>query len=504
MDRAPVREQETAMAAPTGNTALEHLKQALAARDRPATQAAVVRLLEQRAPLGLEWHRLSELMRLSGELTLALRAMDAFVASQGATPRALYAKVVLLTQAGRIQEAHELAATLPADVPDPAGRAYVLGNTAMSLGRVAQARAHLEAAVKLRPGWGPAWLTLATGTNMANDALGERLLADGPAAERHHPAELARYCYALGKLHADRREHDAAFAAFTRGAALLRGQTPYSRSGNEANARAAMTGYHSGWIEGLQAGRTSDTGRPIFVTGLPRSGTTLVEQILASHSTVADGAELNLAPHLAVQVGGVSGDDLRAYLARGGTLDALAALYLHLLQERFGPHGRIVDKSIDASRFLGLIAAVLPEAPLIWMRRDPLDNAWSCLRTFFIHGVGWSYDQADIAHHFLLEDALLSFWQQRLGARLLVVPYGELVAEPALWTARLLAHCGLADEPGVHSPHTTQRTVTTASAMQVRRPINRDGLNVAAPYRAGLQTFVDAYGAAGPPTLNGG
>ena len=87
-------------------------------------------------------------------------------------------------------------------------------------------------------------------------------------------------------------------------------------------------------------------------------------------------------------------------------------------------------------------------------------------------------------------------WQQLLGERLLVVPYAELVDDPALWTAKLLSHCGLADEPGVHRPHETQRVVMTASAMQVRRPINREGLGVAAPYRAHLQPFVDAYNAA--------
>ena len=160
-------------------------------------------------------------------------------------------------------------------------------------------------------------------------------------------------------------------------------------------------------------------------------------------------------------------------------MDALAELYLHLMTERMGPAGRIVDKTIDASRCLGLIACALPDAPLIWMRRDPLDCAWSCFRTFFIHGVAWSYDLADIARHFMLEDALLAFWAERLGDRLLVVPYGELVQLPALWTRRLLDHCGLAEEAGAFEPHKTHRVVATASSLQVRRPINRDGMNVA-------------------------
>jgi tetratricopeptide (TPR) repeat protein len=478
---------------------LERLKQALAARHRKGTNEAVAELLACRAPLGPQWRGISELMRLSGEVDLAHRTLDAFVASAGGSPPARFAKAVLCTQTGRMQEAHDIVAGLPPDVPDRGGRAYVLGNTALALGRVEAARHWLEEAVHHRPGWGPAWLTLASATPLATtEALGERLLADAAAAQRQGPADLARYCYAVGKLHMDRRQPAAAFDAFARGAHLLRTETPYSRRGNTALAEAAMTGVPEGWVERHAAQRRRDTSRPIFVTGLPRSGTTLVEQILASHSAVSDGAELNLVQQLALQVGGVSGDALEAYLTRGGHIDDVAALYLHLLTQRCGSGGRVVDKTVDASRYLGLVAAALPDAPLIWLRRDPMDNAWSCLRTFFIHGVGWSYDLADIAHHFRLEDRLLAFWQERLGPRLLVVPYAELVTAPEPWTRRLLAHCGLADEPGPYRPHATDRVVLTASAMQVRQPIHAGALGTADAIRTQMQPFVEAYAGVNP------
>ncbi len=473
---------------------VETLKQALAARDRKSANRAVTALLDARAPLGEQWRKLSGLMQVSGELTLAHRAIDAFIAATGNKPQARYAKVVLLTQSGRLKEAHDLLATLPG-VPEPAGHAYVMGNTAMTLGRVEEAREQLGIAVRLRPGWGPAWLTLATAVNLRDDPLGDRLLADGPAAERQPPGDRARYYYALGKLHVDRRDPAAAFAAYAKGARLLRAETPYSRDGNAANARSAMTGYDDALLDRIRGRVTRATSRPIFVTGLPRSGTTLVEHILASHSTVADGGELNIVQHIAVAAGGVSGTVLDAHLAGGGMLDDLADLYLHLLAERFPGTGRIVDKTIDVSRCLGLIAAALPDAPLIWMQRDPLDNAWSAFRTFFIHGVAWSYRLTDIAHHFRLEDELRAFWQERLGDRLLVVPYGALIDDAETWTRRLLAHCGLEPETGNFEPHKTVRAVATASSLQVRRPINRDGLGVADPYREWLEPFVEAYAA---------
>ena len=99
----------------------------------------------------------------------------------------------------------------------------------------------------------------------------------------------------------------------------------------------------------------------------------------------------------------------------------------------------------------------------------------------------------DIAHHFRLEDMLIDFWQERLGDRLLVVPYGALVDAPADWTRRILAHCGLPDEDAVHRFQETERVVATASALQVRRPINRSGIGVAEPYLSFLQPFIEAY-----------
>jgi tetratricopeptide (TPR) repeat protein len=472
---------------------LASLKRAVAARERSEINRIVEQLLLQRAPLAAQWKGISELMRVSGELSLADRAMDAFVDASGRSAQARYAKVVLLTQMGRQREAHDLLAALPLDVPDRAGRAYVLGNTAMTLGRVEEAREHLVAALKYRPGWGAAWLTLATTTSLARDPLGDRLLADAALAERQDPGDLARYCYAVGKLQAERDDPDAAFAAFSRGAGLLRSLTPYSLAGNTANAQSAMTGYDDRFFARMRDLQTLDTSRPIFVTGLPRSGTTLVEHILASHTRVLDGGELNLVQHVAVAANGVSGEAIESHLANGGSVERMARLYLHLINERFGPSGRVVDKTIDVSRCLGLIATALPDAPLIWMRRDPLDSAWSCFRTFFIHGVAWSYSLTDIAHHFRLEDALLAFWKDRLGDRLLVVPYADLVDSPEDWTRKLMAHCGLEEEAAVHTPHMTDRVVATASALQVRRPINRDGLNVSAPYRTHMQPFIDAY-----------
>ena len=153
----------------------------------------------------------------------------------------------------------------------------------------------------------------------------------------------------------------------------------------------------------------------------------------------------------------------------------------------------MVDKTTDTSRKLGMATALLPDAPLGWLKRCPLDCAWSCFRTCFMSGIRWSNDLDDIAYNFRLEDRLLEQWQHNLGERLLVVPYEALASEPDKEIRRILTHCGLAEEQQVFAPHENRRVVMTASAMQVRRPIHLRGIGSAEPYRPFLKPFVEAY-----------
>ena len=259
-------------------------------------------------------------------------------------------------------------------------------------------------------------------------------------------------------------------------------------------ATNAVLGYDAKRIAAIARQQTEPTGRTIFVIGLPRSGTTLLEQILTGHSAVSDGAETTRLSLFAKDIRGLSYADLGRYVEKVGAAGA-ARLWRHWMNERFATPGRVVDKTTNTSRLLGPAAALLPEAPLIWVTRDPLDRAWSCFRTYFGPSQSWSYDLDDIAFHFRLEDQLLSRWQEILGERLLVLPYEALVTDPGQWIRRILAHCGLAEEPQVFAPHENSRPVSTASAMQVRRPINRKGIGAAEPYREFLEPFIAAYGA---------
>ena len=472
---------------------LDRFQAAVRKDDRAAIVDTARQLVSWRVPLAGQWLPLAMVAARNGEIGLAREAFALYLDSFPGDPGALFRKGDLLAQIGAWDEVLALLRAWHGDAAKPASYAYVRGTAALYCGEKDEARRYLEEAATLVPRSGAPWLSLALLVDFAQDAeLAERLIAGEPGMAGAGPAELGTYYYALGKAHADRGDPARAFAAYARGAGAMKSQVTYSREQDRLSATEAVSGYDAGRIADLAREQNEATGRTIFVMGLPRSGTTLVEQILTSHSAVSDGGEIYRLGLLARDVGGASFDAVRTYLEETGAA-AAAGLWRHWLDERFPAPGRIVDKTLTTSRHLGLAATLLPEAPLIWLTRDPLDCAWACFRTHFAGEAAWSYDLEDIAYHFRLEDELLAQWQQILGDRLLTVPFEDLVTEPEPWIRKILAHCGLAEEPQVFAPHENPRPVTTSSAMQVRRPINRAGLGAAEGYRPFLEPFVRAY-----------
>jgi len=472
---------------------VEKLQPALQ-RDERATIVDLVRqLVALRAPMARQWLTIAQIMADNGENGLACEAADLYVEYSGGSSVARYHKAALFTNMGAWAKARAVIESLPQDAPDPATNTLARGMAALYLGEADEARRQLERATLLRPQAGLAWVSLGALVDFALEpALADRLIAAESSLENAARSERASYFHSLGKMWDDRGEHERAFAAYTRGATEARHEAVYDRQRDRVIATNAVQGYDADRIAGIARQQTERTAQTIFVVGLPRSGTTLVEQILTSHSAVGGGAETTRLSLFAKDIRGLSCADLERYVGELGA-PAAARLWNHWMQERFGTTARVVDKTTNTSRMLGLAAALLPEAPLIWVTREPMDRAWSCFRTYFGPSQPWSNDLADIGYHFRLEDGLLAQWQQILGERLLVVPYEELVTEPEAWTRRLLAHCDLAEEPQVFSPHRNPRPVSTASMMQVRRPINSRAVGASEPYRAFLEPFGEAY-----------
>jgi tetratricopeptide (TPR) repeat protein len=241
---------------------------------------------------------------------------------------------------------------------------------------------------------------------------------------------------------------------------------------------------HSRFVDRMLAGTTSaffervsgfglDSERPIFIIGLPRSGTTLTEQILASHSQVFGAGELRLARD---EFEGLASRDSAAVDALAGldqaTARRLAERHLDRLQELNGDRQRVVDKMPDNYLYLGLLAVLFPRAKFIHCRRDLRDNAVSCWMTNF-RAIRWANDPEHIVSRFHEYQRLMQHWREVLPVQLLDVVYEETVADVEGTARRLVQWCGLEWEPACLKFHTGTRPVRTASVAQVRQPIYR-------------------------------
>lgn len=430
--------------------------------------------------LNAQWRAIATFAAGEGEWPLAIGAMRAFAATNPAALEPSLALAETLAVAGRNAEARQVLQALNTAMPNTPQVLHFLGVALIESGQADAGVDHLTAALRIMPDSGATWLALVNAVRTTDDDWLERVER---VCDRASATDRPALLYARGKLLEDRGEHDRAFTSYASGAQLVATTRAYDGAADRAQAmRTIQGGYDAG------AGDVKrDTGlSPIFVTGKPRSGTTLVEQLLTRDPGVGSGGEMNIL--------GLAGRSLPPGADAAAT--AFRDRYLHLAAARAPGHRRIVDKSLNTSRFVGMIGHAMPDSPVIWLRRDPLDTAWSSFRTYFTTGLAWSFDMVAMARFHALEDALHAFWSDAYGPRLMTVDYTDLIADPLGMTAKLQAHCGLADNPDALNYHGDVQTVRTASVGQVRQPINRKGIGVAAPYLTHLTPFTTAYAAA--------
>lgn len=214
--------------------------------------------------------------------------------------------------------------------------------------------------------------------------------------------------------------------------------------------------------------------RPVFVVGMPRSGTTLAEQILASHPAVHGAGELPDIPELATNLGEQwQGDGRVQYLKNlePAALSAAAGKYLDTLGDRSANATRVVDKMPTNFQYLGLIALLFPEAPVIHMQRDPRDVCLSMYFQRFGTAMTFTTDLEELADYYLAYTCFMTYWKEVLDINILNVKYEELVAEPEGVIRRMVAHCGLEWNDSCLAFHSTERDVHTPSYDQVRQPL---------------------------------
>ena len=275
--------------------------------------------------------------------------------------------------------------------------------------------------------------------------------------------------YALGKYFDDVQDFDNAFSSYSLANELKKRSAPkYDAERLARRVDQIIARYDADWLRKARA-QGNESPRPVFIVGMPRSGTTLTEQILASHPDAFGCGELRFWHTARV--------DYESSALRGAegrdAIPAAADKYLSLLASFSADAARVIDKMPANFMNLGLIHAAFPHARILHMRRNPLDTGLSIYFQIFSNTHLYANDLEDIAHYFTQYCRLMMHWRSTLaGGTILEVPYEKLVADPEPWIRKIVKFVGLSWDPRCLRFHETERTVITASNWQVRQRIS--------------------------------
>ena len=400
---------------------------------------------------------------------------------------------------GEQADAVDLYRAMIADQPAAPDPHLWLGHALKTIGRVPEAVAAYRAAAAARPDFGDAYWSLANlkTYRFDTDEIDRMRAAEG--APGTASVDRIALCFALGKAYEDRGEYAASWDFYARGNALQRSESRYRAEIIETNTRRQIATCTPAFFARREGWGVADPA-PIFVLGLPRSGSTLIEQILSSHSQVEGTQELPDVQRIVLDLQGRDPDpDHPRY---PDVLADLSAADVAALGERYLADTRVyrtdrpyfIDKMPNNFRHIGLIHLMLPRATIIDVRRDPMACCFSNLKQLFAQGQEFTYGIDDIARYYRTYLELMAHWDAVLPGRVLRVHHEDVVDDLDGSVRRILDHVGLPFEPGCVAFHQNTRSVKTPSSEQVRQPIFRDGLDQWTKYEPWLQPLRDALG----------
>lgn len=440
------------------------------------------------------------LLHRRNESGAALAQIEMLLAAEPRSPsyRNLYA--VTLGKIGEYARSSEIYAQLLKEYPANAKVWLSYGHVLKTEGRQTDCIAAYRRSIALDPDFGEAYWSLANlKTFRFSDAdlsaMRTQLAKPGLSSENRWHFE-----FALGKACEDCADHAQAFTHYSQGNALYRAEHPYDADLHSNRIQRLKRAFNREFFA-ARAGLGCAAPDPIFIVGMPRAGSTLIEQILASHSAVEGTMELPEMTSLAKELRTQSGSQEIAAYAE--VLAAKSADQLRELGEQYIARTRIhrktgrpyfIDKMPNNFLYVGLIQAVLPNARIIDARRHPLGCCFSNFKQCYAHGQNFSYDLSDMGRYYHDYVELMSHFDEVLPGRVHRVFHERMVEDTEGEIRRLLEYCGLPFEEGCLRFFENDRPVRTASAEQVRRPINRDGVEQWLNYQIWLEPLRTALG----------
>ncbi|MAK61585.1 MAG: hypothetical protein CMK09_11445 [Ponticaulis sp.] len=404
--------------------------------------------------------------------------------------------------ADELDRSLELFETVLKQRPNDLATLTSRGHALKTYGRTDDAIASYRKAVETDPRHGDAWYGLANLKTYEFSAGDRAIMAETLKGSDLSVMARVHICFALGKACEDAGQYDAAFEAFRDGNALKKREARYTSEQMDSEFQLQKK-YCTAELFRARSNVGHDAPDPIFILGLPRAGSTLLEQILASHSQVDGTLELPNILSLSHRLRGRSMLSDRERYPRvlhelpDEDFDKLGQEYIETTRVHRADAPFFTDKMPNNFRHIGLIHMILPNAKIIDARRNPLDCCWSGFKQLFAEGQEFTYGLEEIGHYYRGYVDLMDHWHSVLPeGRILKVQHEDVLDDLEGQVQRILEYCGLPFEEACVNFHKTDRAVRTASAQQVRQPINRSGLEQWRPYEAHLDPLKEALGPA--------
>jgi tetratricopeptide (TPR) repeat protein len=385
-----------------------------------------------------------------------------------------------LTLLGRPRDARARFQKVLRSNPRHPDALFGMAQVAKVEGRFSEAETLIGKVLEINPKMVGAWSLLANLRKMTAADRDWLRSATELAASGVRPIEEADLRFSIGKYYDDVGEFDKAFRSFEAANTLVKSfATKYDRRGRDEFIDEVLRASSKELVAAIGAG-ASPSVKPVFVIGMPRSGTSLTEQILASHPAIKGAGEVDFWNRVIRK----RLDEVTAGLLDLSTRKQLADEYLQLLEQRTGDALHIIDKTTANLDSVGLIYSVFANARFIYMERDPIDTCLSCYFQQFAASVSFSMDLADLAHYYKGHRRLAHHWQSVLPpGRMLIVSYEELVRDLENTTRRMLDFLGLEWDAQCLSFYENERPVATASTWQVRQKIYTDAIGRSQAYK---------------------
>lgn len=462
-----------------------------------------INLLQRCLELAPEFHLARQNLAIAlsrrQRLDEALAEIDKLQLAEPNNPNYRLLEGSFLVRKGDHGPALELYEDFLETYPLQSGAHMNYGHTLKTVGRIDDSINAYRTAIKLRPQTGEAYWSLA---NLKTFRFTDEDIAEMQAQideEGGDPDDQSHLLFALGKAMEDRKCFDDSFDYYTRGNALRSKHHRYNAKINVFDTVRQIKTLDAAFFEERQ-GWGSDAPDPIFIVGLPRAGSTLLEQILASHSQVEGTSELPDIIAISRRLGNKSrknpASDYPEVLTTLTADDARCLGDGYIESTRVQRHGPpfFIDKMPNNFKHIGLIHLILPNARIIDARRHPMAAGFSCFKQLFAQGQTFTYKLEDVAHYYRDYVTLMDHWDQVLPNRVHRVRYENMVADPENEIRKLLEFCELEFEEQCLRFYETERAIRTPSAEQVRQPVYKEGLDQWRNYEAHLESLKKALG----------